>query len=95
MYTCIHFKFRKCQNGTFIDGGSKKIELLYVNWNMIIIITMVTEKKTLIRAKQSSFIITNQYRPSDEVQNVHVPCKTYDRKLLHFIQTNVLKTNKI
>ena len=40
---------------------------------------------------QSSFIITNQYLPPDEAQNVDVPCITYNIKLLHFIKAIVLK----
>jgi len=51
-------------------------------------------RKNIFRPQQSSFIITNQYLPPDEVQNVHVPCKTYNLKIVHFIKTNALK-NKV
>ena len=35
-----------------------------------------------------------QYLPPDEVKNVHVPCKTYNLKLLHFIKTSALEEKK-
>ena len=40
---------------------------------------MVTEEKTLFKPQRTG-----------KVQNVHVTCKTYNLKLLHFIKTNTL-----
>jgi len=47
-------------------------------------------KQSLDHNNQVLLLLTNTYHPSDKVQNIHVPCKTYNLKLLHFIKTNAL-----